>query len=154
MPTDSELHAAVGSLALRREGKKKLTEKRVQQMISANPPFSPLPDYITPRTLAGTGETISTENAWTSISVGNGKDAAFLEVEVASTSNTDVGTLWLRDYRSNAEIDLVFVNGDEDDAQPNVALWWPLYNGTLEYKFVSSAGSPDFRIRHIGNPNV
>lgn len=154
MPTDSELHAAVASLGQRKERKKILTEKKVQALIDAKPAFSPIPDYITPRTLAGTGETISTENAWTSVSVGNGKDAAFLEVEVKSTSNSDVGTLWLRDHRSKAEVDLVFVDGDEDDAQPNVALWWPLYNGTLEYKFTSSAGSPDFRIRHIGNPNV
>lgn len=154
MPTDNELHAAVASLGQRKERKKILTEKKVQALIDAKPSFSPCPLYCTPVTLAGTGATISTENAWTKVTVNNGQDFAFIQFEVTATADADIGVLWFRDYRTNAEIDVATVSNDQDDAQPAPPYWVPLYTGTFEYKFVSSAGSPDFRIRHIGNPNV
>lgn len=130
---------------------KRQAEQVAQAAISSQ--ASSFPWYETAVTLAGTGETISTENALTEVTCPNNDDWAYIQFEAKSTSNTDVGTLSFEDYRTGAIVDVSIVDGDEDDAQPRPPYWVPLRDRKFRYKFTSSAGSPDFKVIYIGRPS-
>ena len=155
MLIDGERDAAIASLVHRTRSNRGLAKSQVEKIVEqklAGNGFIEDVWYVTPQTLAGTGETVSTENAWTAVTVPTDRPYAFIAFEVKATSDTDVGTLYFRDFRTGAEVDVATVDADEDDAQPAPLYKVPLNGGSFDYKFVSSAGSPDFRVRYMGYP--
>jgi hypothetical protein len=144
-----EQNASIASLSqvrTRRKGQSKKSIENIARSVSGGPEDV---FYVTPVILAGTGQTVATEDAWTPVNVPTKSKYALIQFEAEATGDSDVGILYFEDYRSGAQIDVCFIDADEDDAQPNAFMKVPLNKGSFRYKFDSSAGSPDFRIRYI-----
>jgi hypothetical protein len=108
-----------------------------------------------PVVLAGTGETISTEDAWTTISSGAPDNARYAIIQFYMYSNDDDagGKITRRTASGSPEIEAVIIRADGTSDADRAALaihLVPLNEGSFDYKADTTAGDARWQIRRIG----
>lgn len=111
---------------------------------------------ISGATIAGTGESVSTEDAWTTVASGVADGARYVYVQcyMESTSDDAGGSISIRTSSGSLEIFAVYVknNGSSDaDRTPVAAYILPVTEGgNFDYIANSTHGSVDWWIKRLG----
>lgn len=108
-----------------------------------------------PEVLAGTGEVVSTEDAWTTISAGVPEEATIGYIQFYMFSNDDDagGTITFRSDDGDPEIvaAIVRADGTSDADRASIAAYFiPLTDGSFDYKADTTSGDAEWSIRRIG----